>query len=32
MTSKGIDWSKSYWLSAQEVITLGLEGISVNDK
>lgn len=25
----GIDWDQSWWMSAEQVITLGLEGISV---
>lgn len=26
-----IDWDKSYFLTAEQVVTLGLEGISVNN-
>lgn len=27
----GIVWSESWWMSAEQVATLGLEGISVYD-
>jgi hypothetical protein len=27
-----IDWEKSYFMTAEQVALLGLEGISVNDK
>lgn len=27
-----VDWDQSYFLTADQVATLGLEGISVNDR
>ncbi len=30
--SSNIDWDQSYLLTAEQVVLLGLEGISVNDK
>lgn len=29
--SSQIDWEKSFFLTREQVVTLGLEGISVND-